>query len=69
MIRARCVVNIRPAGGGGSSLAVSVPDDKLVKQGVNNEEEYVAALKKCDGLNGKERDNCVADIKDHYGRM
>ena len=67
--RARCVVNIRPMGGGGSSLAVSVPDDKIVKQGVGNEEEYTAALKKCDSAEGAARDRCVADIKDHYGRM
>jgi hypothetical protein len=67
--RAKCVVNIRPAGGGGSSLAVGVPDEKTVKSGKYTEEEYMAAIKTCESANVSDRDSCIADAKDHYGRM
>jgi hypothetical protein len=65
--RARCIVNIRPAGGGGSSVAVGVSDENTVKTGKYTDEEYMAAMKKCDTANDKDR--CVADVKDHFGRM
>ncbi len=64
--RARCTVNIRPAGGGGSSLAVSVPGD-TVKQAQGSDEDFMAEIKKCDGAKDPER--CIADVKDHFGRM
>jgi hypothetical protein len=68
--RAKCIVNIRPAGGGGSSVAVAVADSrdaKTVKAGVESDEEYMAAIKQCDSSKDKER--CIADVKDHFGRM
>jgi len=65
--QAKCIVNIRPAGGGGSSLAVGVADEATVKAGKMTDEEYLAAMKKCETAN--DRDRCVADLKDHYGRM
>lgn len=67
--RAKCIVNIRAAGGGGSSLAVAVADEKTVKTGNATEEEYMAAIKKCDASTVSDKDRCIADIKDHYGRM
>lgn len=67
--RARCTVNIRPAGGGGSSVATSTPDDKVVKQSLGSDEEYSAAIKKCDSAEANARDRCIADVKDHFGRM
>jgi hypothetical protein len=67
--RAKCIVNIRAAGGGGSSLAVGVADEKTVKTGNATEEEYMAAIKKCDLSNAGDKDRCVAEVKDHYGRM
>ena len=68
---AKCIVNIRRAGGGGSSLAVAVPDENAntVKSGKFNEEEYMAAMKHCDAPNVTDKDRCVADVKDHFGRM
>jgi hypothetical protein len=68
---AKCIVNIRRAGGGGSSLAVAVPDENAntVKSGKFNEEEYMAAMKRCDAPNVTDKDRCVADVKDHFGRM
>jgi len=69
---AKCIVNIRRAGGGGSSLAVAVPDANnatTVKSGKFNEEEYMAAMKHCDAPNVADKDRCVADVKDHFGRM
>jgi hypothetical protein len=67
--RAKCIVNIRPAGGGGSSLAVGVSDEKTVKSGNYTEEEYMAAVKTCESANVSDKDRCMADAKDHYGRM
>jgi hypothetical protein len=68
--RAKCIVNIRPAGGGGSSLAVAVAgDEKTVKAGKYTEEEYMAAIHQCDAPNVTDKDRCVADVKDHFGRM
>lgn len=77
--QAKCIVNIRPAGGGGSSRAVSVADSSsgngssanAVKSGTYTEEEYMTAVKQCEGMNGsdKEKERCMADIKDHFGRM
>ena len=77
---ARCVVNIRPEGGGGSSVATAVPaenvvkadvptDENVVKAGVPTEEEYMAAMKHCDAADVSDRDRCVTDVKKRYGRM
>jgi hypothetical protein len=71
---AKCIVNIRRAGGGGSSLAVGVPGENAngantVKSGGYTEEEYSAAVKTCESPNTVDRDRCIADAKDHYGRM
>lgn len=67
--RARCIVNIRPAGGGGSSVATSVADEKVVRQSVGSDEEFTAAMKKCDSAEPNAKDRCIADVKDHFGRM
>jgi hypothetical protein len=67
--RARCTVNIRPAGGGGSSVATSVPEEKVVKQSAGSDEEFTAAMKRCDSAEPNAKDRCVADVKDHFGRM
>ena len=70
--QAKCIVNIRPAGGGGSSLAVSVPDSgssTTVKAGKYTEEEYTAAIKQCEAPNVSDKERCIADTKDHFGRM
>jgi hypothetical protein len=70
--RAKCIVNIRPAGGGGSSLAVAVggsADENTVKHGAGTEEEYTAAVKKCESADAANRDRCIADVKEHFGRM
>lgn len=64
---AKCIVNIRPAGGGGSSLAVGV-NENTVKSG-NDTEEYTAAVKKCESAKAADKDRCIADAKDHFGRM
>ena len=68
---ARCVVNIRPAGGGGSSRAVSVmeDDENAVKTGLFTDDEYAAAVKHCDNGKPKNRDRCIANVKDSFGRM
>ncbi len=70
--QAKCIVNIRPAGGGGSSLAVGVADSsdaRTVKAGNYTEEEYTAAIKQCDSPKTTDRERCIAEVKDHYGRM
>ena len=70
---AKCIVNIRPAGGGGSSLAVGVGDSSAnadtVKAGIATEDEYSAELEKCGRVDGAARERCVTDVKEHYGRM
>jgi hypothetical protein len=69
---ARCVVNIRPAGGGGSSRAVSVDvDDEnaAVKTGLFTDDEYAAAVKHCDAGKPKNRERCIANVRDSFGRM
>lgn len=70
--QAKCIVNIRPAGGGGSSRAVGVADASsanTVKSDRYTEEEYMAAVKQCEGPKVKDRERCMADVKDHFGRM
>jgi hypothetical protein len=64
--RARCIVNIRPAGGGRSFVAVGGSDENTVKTGYT-EDEYTATIKKCEGAD--DRDRCIANAKDQYGRM
>ena len=70
---AKCVVNIRPAGGGGSSLATRVGDSSAtadtVKTGIATEDEYSAELEKCGPVDGAARERCVTDVKEHHGRM
>ena len=66
---AKCVVNIRPEGGGGSSVATAVTAENVVKAGVPTEEEYMAAMKHCDAADVADRDRCVTDVKERYGRM
>ena len=70
---AKCIVNIRAAGGGGSSLAVGAggasADENTVKTSKYTEEEYTAAIKGCESANVPDRDRCIADAKDHFGRM
>lgn len=36
---------------------------------MGNDEDYLAELKKCDGMSGTSRDRCVAEVKDRFGRM
>jgi hypothetical protein len=71
--QAKCIVNIRPAGGGGSSLATKVGDSSAdantVKTGTGTEEEYTAAVQKCASADAADRDRCMTDAKDHFGRM
>ena len=70
--QAKCIVNIRPSGGGGSSQAVGVADAssaKTVKSDRYTEEEYMAAVKQCEGPKVKDKERCMADAKDHFGRM
>ncbi len=67
--RARCIVNIRPAGGGGSSMATSIADATTVKEAKGTDEDFLAEIKKCDAANVPDRDRCIADVKDHFGRM
>jgi hypothetical protein len=66
---ARCVVNIRPEGGGGSSVATAVTAENVVRAGVPTEEEYMSAMKHCDSADVADKDRCMADVKDRYGRM
>ena len=68
---ARCVVNIRPAGGGATSRAMAVreDDENVVKTGLFTDEEYAAAVKHCDNGKPKNRDRCIANVKDSFGRM
>jgi hypothetical protein len=72
--RAKCVVNIRPAGGGGSSLAVGVggasADENTVKDGTAAAEaEYSAAVKECESVIAADKDRCINTAKEHFGRM
>jgi len=68
--QARCIVNIRPVTAGDAmamnSGAVS-SDANVVKYGVGSEEEYTAALKECESAADKDR--CISNAKDHFGRM
>jgi hypothetical protein len=68
---ARCVVNIRPAGGGGTSRAVSVreDDENVVKTGLFTDDEYAAAVRHCEEGKPKNRDRCIANVKNSFGRM
>jgi hypothetical protein len=63
--QAKCVTNIRPV----ASRSTDPSDDTNVKSGQYSEEEYLAATKKCDAPSVKNRDRCIANVKDHFGRM
>jgi hypothetical protein len=68
--QARCIVNIRPVTAGDNVAlytgAVS-SDENVVKHGVGTEEEYTAALKGCESAD--DRDRCISNAKEHFGRM
>jgi hypothetical protein len=70
---AKCIVNIRPAGGGGSSLAVGVggssAERNTVKDGTATAAaEYSAAVKECESVDAADKDRCVNTAKEHFGR-
>jgi len=69
--RAKCIINIRPVTATGENVAMhrASSDEATVKHGIGTEEEYTAAVKECDSASGAEKDRCVANVKDHFGRM
>ena len=70
---AKCIVNIRPAGGGGSSLAVGARGSSAgntVKDGTAAADaEYSAAVKECESVKAPDKDRCVNTAKEQFGRM
>ncbi|HEX9451884.1 MAG TPA: hypothetical protein VF934_10770 [Burkholderiales bacterium] len=69
--KAKCIVNIRPVTATGDTVALysTSSDEATVKHGIGTDEEYSAAVKECDSASGAEKDRCVANVKDHFGRM
>jgi hypothetical protein len=52
------------------STAVEKPDPTLTPRDMNErEQEYFAALRKCEGLAENERQECVKAVKAEYGVM
>ena len=71
---AKCIVNIRPAGGGGSSLAVGVVGSSAERNTVKDgnaaaEAQYSAALKECESVKAADKERCVNTAKEQFGRM
>lgn len=69
--QAKCIVNMRSVTMPGSAVAMNSgtvsSDENVVKHGVGTEEEYTAAIKGCESADDRER--CIANAKDHFGRM
>ena len=62
----KCITNIRPVT---SRTTVMNNEENTVKSGKYTEEEYSAAIKKCDAPSVNDKEGCIANVKDHYGRM
>jgi hypothetical protein len=69
--QAKCIVNIRSVTTPGYAVAMNSgttsSDENVVRHGVGTEEEYTAAIKGCESADDRER--CIANAKDHFGRM
>ncbi len=69
--RSKCIVNIRPTAAGSKVAATSdsATDDNVVKHGKYTEEEYSAAVKQCESTDTADRDRCLSDANQRFGRM
>ena len=66
--QAKCIVNIRPTDASRSGSAVaSSTDTNTVKAGAERDADYAAAVKECEGAADRQR--CIDNAKDHFGRM
>ena len=68
---AKCIVNIRPTAAGDrvAMTTDSAKDDNVVKHGKYTEEEYSAAVKECESADTANRDRCLSDANQRFGRM
>lgn len=67
---AKCIVNIRPTSGNRVAMTTgSSTDDSVVKHGKYTEEEYSAAVKQCESVDTTDRDRCLSDANQRFGRM
>ena len=68
---AKCVVNIRPtpAGSKAAMTTGSSSDENVVKDGnAVAEEEYLAAVKECESAKTTDKDRCIKQANQHFGR-
>ena len=69
--QAKCIVNIRPteSSGAGPSTASS-SDANTAKDGsAQKDAEYAAAVKECEAVSAADRQRCIDNAKEHFGRV
>jgi hypothetical protein len=69
--QAKCIVNIRPtAPSGMSSSGPSSADASAVKDGSSEKDaEYAAAVRECQAVGAADKQRCIDNAKEHFGRM
>ena len=69
--QAKCIVNIRPTSPSGmSSSDPSSADASAVKDGSSQKDaEYAAAVRECEAVVAADKQRCIDNAKEHFGRM
>lgn len=69
--RAKCIVNIRPTESSGVIDPASTSSDATtVKDGsAQKDAEYAAAVRECEAVSAADRQRCIDNAKEHFGRM
>lgn len=69
--QAKCIVNIRPTGASGTGQSdASSADASTVKDGSSQKDsEYAAAMRECEAVSTADKQRCIDNAKEHFGRM
>ena len=68
--RAKCIVSIRPTESSGlTDPAPTGSDANTVKDGsAQKDAEYAAAVRECEAVGAVDRQRCIDNAKEHFGR-
>jgi hypothetical protein len=68
--QAKCIVNIKPTESSGTGPASTGSEASTVKDGsAQKDAEYAAALRECEAVSAVDRQRCIDNAKEHFGRM
>jgi len=70
--QAKCIVNIRPTESSVANPAMAAGSDGnvTVKDGsAQKDAEYAAAVRECESVAAAEKERCVENAREHFGRM